>query len=75
MKTKHTPGKWKAQGEFIGTDEEDSQTIAYLSCHRNNTRRTDLETNANAKLIANAPDLLKILVDLLAKIGDMSVDD
>ena len=75
MKIEHTPGKWKAHGEFIGTDEDDTQTIAYLSCHRNRAWRSQVETNANARLIENAPDLLKALVALLEKISDSSVDD
>lgn len=75
MKTKHTPGKWKAHGDCIGTDEEDFQTIAYLSCHRNRKRRSKVETSANARLIENAPELLNALVALLKKINNSSVDD
>ena len=75
MKTKHTPGKWKSQGQFIGTDEEDSQTIAYLSDHRNNKQRSQTETKANGRLIENAPDLLETLVLLLKKINNSSLDD
>ena len=75
MSPKHTPGNWKAVGEFIGTDEEDSQTVAYLSCHRNKTHRPELETQANARLIANAPALLKVLVGVLTKLENTSVDD
>jgi hypothetical protein len=55
----HTPGHWKAIGTFIGTDEEDSQTIAYTSDHRNRQRTSIEEQEANARLIAAAPELLE----------------
>ena len=71
----HTPQPWKVQNGYIGTDEEDTQTIAYLSCHRNRVWRSEIETAANAKLIQHAPDLLEALAALLAKLDNTSVDD
>lgn len=75
MLYKHTPGKWKAVDEFIGTDSDDPQTIAYLSCHRNIRRRSEEETKTNAKLIESAPDLLEALVNLLVKINKTCIED
>jgi hypothetical protein len=54
----HTPLPWKARGHFIGTDDCDPQTIAYVDDHRNRRPRSVAETNANAALIALAPTLL-----------------
>lgn len=56
---KHTPGPWKAVGTFIGTVESDSQTIAYVDNHRNRKLRAEGEDEANARLIAAAPELLE----------------
>lgn len=58
IKTKHTPGPWRASVPFIGTDETDPQTIAYLSDHRNRKPRLTVEQAANGALIAAVPDLL-----------------
>lgn len=51
--------RWKATGTFIGTDEEDSQTIAYVSDARNRRQWSDEEELAYAHLIAAAPELLE----------------
>ena len=60
---------WKSDGAFIGTDEEDTQTVAYLSNdYRNNSRRTKKETKANGRLIAAAPDLLAAAIKLVNRI-------
>lgn len=61
---------WKSEGAFIGTDEKDTQAIAYLSNHRNNRSRTEKETKANGRLIAAAPDLLAAAIKLVDRIGD-----
>ena len=61
---KYTPSPWKNVDGFIGTDEEDSQTIAYLSDHRNMKQRTDAEEEANATLIAASPELLEAAIKL-----------
>lgn len=59
--SKHTPGPWFANGEFIGTIESDSQTVAYVSSHRNRKLRPLDEEAANARLIAAGPELLEAL--------------
>ncbi len=63
---KHTPKYWKyLPSGFIGTTEEDDQTIAYLSDHRNRKMRPPEETEANGRLIAAAPELLDVLEEML----------
>jgi len=57
----HTAGPWVEKDGYIGTCEENSQTIAYLSTHRNKKLRSESETKANGKLIAAAPELLEAL--------------
>ena len=61
MSTKHTPGPWGSYRSYIGTEEEDTQTVAYCDDHRNTRSRSAEETNANGRLIAAAPDLLDAL--------------
>lgn len=61
MGAKHTPGPWQAIGTFIGTVEEDYQTIAYASDHRNRKPWADGEQEANAHLIAAAPTMADAL--------------
>jgi len=77
MRHQYTPAPWKHQenSEFIGTDEDDYQTIAYVSSHRNRERRSESESTANAKLIASAPELLEALISLLGKLESLSPDD
>jgi hypothetical protein len=53
---RYTPAPWKVIDGFIGTDEDDSQTIAYVSDHRNRKTRNSEEEVANAQLIASAPE-------------------
>ena len=80
----HTPGLLKVDGLYIGTDAADSQTIAYLSDHRNTTPRGAGETLANGRrLVAcwNAcegirnpeavPDMLAALRSIDAEISQL----
>lgn len=75
---RHTKSPWEFDGHsFVGTKEEDSQTVGYLfslSDHRNNKSRSAEETKANGRLIESAPDLLECLQLLLLKIEDTSPD-
>lgn len=73
--TVYSKGPWYCKNSFIGTIEEDTQTIAYLSDHRNRKQRTELETFANGLLISSAPSLFEALEKLLARLEDLSVDD
>lgn len=67
----HTPGPWQYRtGDFIGTAEEDYQTVAYLSDHRNRKPRPTEEKIANGHLIAAAPDLLAALEYYVSSSGN-----
>ena len=72
MDTEHAPTLWISHGDFIGTDEEDSQTIAYCSDHRNRRPRSHEETLALAESIVRAcnsyPDLLAACVDVIKRV-------
>jgi hypothetical protein len=60
MKTKHTPGPWKINPRAsLHIVSNDNKTIASCSSSQNGD---NLETEqANARLIASAPDLLEAL--------------
>lgn len=65
MKTKHTSGKWMIDFPTltemtICTEEMNICTVLCIDI-------SEEEAEANAKLIAAAPDLLKSLNDLIAK--------
>lgn len=47
----HTPEPWQAIGEFIGTCEDDYQTIAYAADHRNRKMRPLEQRKADARRI------------------------
>lgn len=63
----HTPGPWlHVEGtHFVGTDDADTQTICYTDDHRNRRKRSQAEHEANARLIAAAPELLEALKGLI----------
>lgn len=67
----HTAGPWFADGHFVGTNEQDTQTVAYVDDHRNKKLRTDEEHRANARLIAAAPEMLEAMRDALGNLGDI----
>jgi hypothetical protein len=56
MSAKHTPGPWRVFGYDIGTSPD--ETLAVVCAMDDNT------DDANATLIAAAPDLLAALVEL-----------
>lgn len=58
--SKHTSWKFVAP-HFIGTDEADPQTIAYLDDHRNRRSWSVDEMRAHGRLIAAAPQMLEAL--------------
>ncbi len=55
METKHTPGPWEAIG--LDIRNQDDTNIVSLKYEENNTD----EVEANARLMAAAPDLLEAL--------------
>ncbi len=70
MKTKHTPGPWHLSypigHDFLICDCPNGIPLA--SVHESNNDLEQLE--ANAKLMATAPDLLEALNDILTKYID-----
>lgn len=64
----HTPGPWRADGEDVFSGHTCQAThIANANPIRDMFRRT---AEANARLIAAAPELLEALKDALAVHGD-----
>jgi Ser/Thr protein kinase RdoA (MazF antagonist) len=65
MSTKHTPGPWSNDGDYIraaaGNNRPDLVRIAEVFAGW-----TQEQTNANARLIAAAPELLAALQEILA---------
>lgn len=64
---KHTPGPWEA-GDGAGNGRkdhiycDDATGSAVATCHMDYVPRTRVEVEANARLIAAAPDLLAALI-------------
>lgn len=70
METKHTKGEWTtANVNGISVWSKDNQMI----CNVLNTNKNEKE--ANAKLIAAAPDLLEALVNICKKVEFCSLDN
>ncbi len=74
MKTKHTQGEWEINNNIIISDNY--QTIATIhkqsfDTNIDGTHARDREMEANAKLIAAAPDLLKCLIELKPHLIDI----
>ena len=67
METKHTPGPWKARadgaGWYIECAPERGHSVAYIRAEseEEDPDTTDSEKEANAHLIAAAPELLAAL--------------
>jgi hypothetical protein len=62
--TRFTPGPWEVRQQFIGPRLAPNSSIQ-VRVARVNDDYEDPEANANARLIAAAPDLLRALRDLL----------
>lgn len=61
----HTPGPWRQHKNILScVDDADGLTVAYVS----KELRTLSSVTANARLIANAPDLLFSLKAAVARI-------
>lgn len=69
MKAKHTPGPWKTyttdQGliDITAAGNDGTLTLAYMTGEDN----IEINVEANAKLMAAAPDLLEALTSLYSK--------
>lgn len=70
----HTPGPWHALGRVVTLDEVSLRgltPIAKCASHREGQLRISLrEAEANARLIAAAPELLEALREVSAFLGD-----
>jgi len=66
-KTKHTPGPWKVEWPFEGgaliTADDGHGELAQVKTRYSKTNNLE-EAEANARLIAAAPDLLEAICDL-----------
>ena len=74
--TKHTPGPWEHSGRFVyrRVDDDYRFEVASAECARDATLAQSRKAEANARLIAAAPDLLEACYSMLnvhmaAKIG------
>jgi hypothetical protein len=67
MKT-HTPGPWRTTGLNVRADDA---LICYATNHWANYETPESERQANADLIASAPDLLASLVELEGMVAEM----
>lgn len=73
MSTKHTPGPWGAfHGSVIAKSITYSNSRSNRVCHIEREGTPSSEVDANANLIASAPELLEALKEALALIGSMS---
>ena len=62
MKTQHTKGEWKAEGNSLVDANRIVATESHVICRITGADfESDEEMEANAKLIAAAPDLLEAL--------------
>lgn len=69
METKHTKGKWEADkadlnNDFLIWDTQLENDIPKLIARVQYEDVTDEEQEANAKLIATAPELLEVLIEV-----------
>ena len=64
MRTKHTPGPWKANGDPYVSTADGKRSIAFCDT------RNGKEDKANAQLISAAPDLLEALQFVMTAHGE-----
>ena len=73
---KHTQGPWKLNYPLITAQGDMALTVAVVLCREDNNARADSaaktkgEAEANARLIATAPDLLTALNEVLGDLCD-----
>lgn len=74
---KHTPGPWKAGPPATGMDpyahryvHAGGELVASVSAGYAPDRRLEKDLDANARLIAEAPELLRVLLQVMKLIED-----
>lgn len=76
MRTKYTPGPWVAKGQIVmgpGLPPHPTVESQIADCRRAwECRLSEDEAEANARLIAAAPDMLEALQKLSAMYNDFS---
>lgn len=81
MNTKHTTGQWIAKDVHDSTrvfeiKSDTGKNIATIWQYNNGTKAIDgYEQQANAQLIAHAPELLQMVYDLKQAVKKLSQDD
>ena len=76
MNTQHTPGPWNVTGLYVR--ERDGGLVASINDLWHDQKTPKGEKNANAQLIAAAPDLLALAYDfgqMLTGMDPYTVDD
>ena len=71
MTTQHTPGPWNVTGLCVR--EQDGGLVASIIDLWHDQKTPKAEKNANAALIAAAPELLAALIDLMAMIDSPQI--
>lgn len=68
METKHTKGEWRIRGNkiFIGDTYKSVATVHVIKNYKDTTFEPmeDIESNANARLIAAAPDMIQFVIKM-----------
>lgn len=68
MSAKHTPGPWNAFNSIkaigVGSERSDVAWVRFEECGLMDTARSQEEDEANARLIAAAPELLAALQEV-----------
>ena len=76
MNTQHTPGPWNVTGLYVR--ERDGGLVASINDLWHDQKTPKGEKNANARLMAAAPDLLALAYDfgqMLTGMDPYTVDD
>lgn len=68
----HTKGPWRVGVKNAGTDERtvDAEHYHVCTCHHHCVGSIEKEMEANARLIAAAPDMLEALERLVANLDE-----
>lgn len=70
MKTKHTKGEWEYKYNSIYAKKINGKSFEVCRFHGYSAPGMNHDLEANAKLIASAPDLLEALIELYNSLPD-----